>query len=148
RFTHSKRAPARSCSRNSVMKPRYAERDGGTGAAAGPRSPGSCGMPWRLDKRSGDQTVRTSFPLEGVAKVRMGERNHRLGPLRDRLSLEIDHPVLGDHEHHVASRRGDDVAGCEAQDDAAGAHTVTLVRRRHADERLSAIRRVTGANEL
>src|SRR5713226_1374065 len=43
----------------------------------------------------------------------MGERDRRLRPLENGLPLQVDQSVLGDHEHHVASGRGDDVAGCQ-----------------------------------
>src|SRR5690349_15635007 len=78
----------------------------------------------------------------------MRDRDHRLRAFGDRLSFEVDQSVLGDDEHHVAAWRGHDVAGGQLRNDSASTDIAAFVGRRHADERLSAVRGVAGADEL
>src|SRR5437763_4881935 len=78
----------------------------------------------------------------------MGDRDHRLGAFGDGFPFEVDDSVLGYDEHDVAAGSSDDVAGHQVQHDAAGPGAGAFVRRRHADERLAAVRGIAGANKL
>ena len=67
--------------------------------------------------------------LETLAKVRMRAADQCLGPFGDGLPLQIDHPVLGDDEHDVGTRCGDDVAWRQVEHDPAAPRTTLVIGR-------------------
>src|SRR5262245_32459109 len=77
-----------------------------------------------------DQAMLVRLPLEAFLEVRMRDANQALRTLRDRFSLQVDHSILRDDEHHVGPWRGDDVARCEVQHDPAAALATLRIRRR------------------
>ena len=62
--------------------------------------------------------------------------------------LRLTMPYSVTDVHHVAAGCGDDIARRQVQHDPTPPHTGTFVGRRHADERLPAVRRVARADEL
>src|SRR5882724_11771497 len=66
-----------------------------------------------------DQAMFIGLALEALAKVRMRDGDQGKCALRHRLSLQVDHPEFRHDVHDVGTRRGDDVARGEFEDDAA-----------------------------
>src|SRR5438046_10499168 len=84
-----------------------------------------------------NQPVFVSLPFQVLAEIRVGKGNDLLSPFRHALSFQVNHAEFGNHIHYVRARGRHDVAGRQAENDAAAALPSFLIRRRKADERLS-----------
>ena len=86
--------------------------------------------------------------LKPFAEVGMGYRNKCLGPFGYRLSLQVHDAIFGDYIHHVSARRGDNVAWCQVQHNAAAAFTPFVVRGGQTDKRLASLRCIGTTHKL
>ena len=82
-------------------------------------------MPSEIPAR--DKAVGVGIPLQFLAKIRMGDGDHRLGALSHGLPFQADHAVFGHGLHDVRPGNRDDGSAGKIDDNAALAHTASLM---------------------
>src|SRR5882672_10663777 len=132
RRNKSWRGYAAAAAKSGICRPRMkvtASARSRTGTPTTERSRSSSSRCTRLERNAArDQAMFIGLALEALAKVRMRDGDQGKCALRHRLSLQVGHPEFRHDVHDVGTRRGDDVARGEFEDDAAATLASLLVR--------------------